>query len=230
MKDEKKIKILPSGPYEVSKDIPLDQAIIVDDGTGGSERWDKGHAYGPHDEDYHLCRCGHSNNKPYCDGSHVKVGFTGEETASKAPYIEDAKVYEGKGVDLLDNERLCAVARFCDAEPNVWDAALGSGNHELRDVAVEKACKCPSGRLVAAEKDGTMIEPKLPQEISLVEDVRMKCKGPLWVKGGIPIEGADGEMYETRNRVTLCRCGNSSNLPFCDASHLKAKHMKGLDK
>ena len=30
---------------------------------------------------------------------------------------------------------------------------------------------------------------------------------------------ADGTTYETRNRVTLCRCGASKNKPLCDGSH-----------
>ena len=232
MKDEKKIRITFMGPYEVDASIPLNQASIVpaENEEGASERWETRKEY-PECENgvYKLCRCGHSRTKPHCDGTHNDVSFLGKETAPHDPYAGKSKCYSGEGIDLFDTEGLCAVMRFCDRAPTAWRAARDSHDAGKRDLAVDAACKCASGRLRAFEKDGTPIEPELSQEISVVEDLDQGCRGPLWVKGGIAIEGSDGKAYAVRNRVTLCRCGESKNIPFCDASHLKCSHMKGFD-
>ncbi|MDL2220350.1 CDGSH iron-sulfur domain-containing protein [Eubacteriales bacterium OttesenSCG-928-N14] len=228
---KKQIKVLPNGPYEVTGNPPISQAIIATGANGESLGWQDGKSY-PYDttEPVHLCRCGHSKNKPFCDGTHTHNHFDGTETAGNIPYEQAAKRYEGQAVDLLDREQWCASARFCDVGDGVWQMAMESADPESKRHAIEEACNCPSGRLTIVEKDGTHIEPQLEQSIGLVEDVAADRKGPLWVRGGIEIQSADGQPYEVRNRVTLCRCGESSNLPFCDTSHMACPHMKGLDE
>ena len=39
------------------------------------------------------------------------------------------------------------------------------------------------------------------------------------MRGPVQVVGGDGRAYELRERQTLCRCGQSSNKPFCDGSH-----------
>jgi CDGSH-type Zn-finger protein len=44
--------------------------------------------------------------------------------------------------------------------------------------------------------------------------------GPLLVRGNFQLLDADGrEILTTRKTVALCRCGRSSQKPWCDSSH-----------
>ncbi|MDH6306909.1 CDGSH-type Zn-finger protein [Parabacteroides sp. PF5-5] len=216
----KKIKVLEDGPYEAMGNIPLNHLRYVPNARKFSLEYEELEKYET-DEIVHLCRCGMSKDKPYCDGSHNK-GFDGTETAPTTTYEEMAKFIEGKQIDLLDAEELCAGARFCDTKSGTWNLVETSNHPDAKRIVKHQTKACPSGRLTAVNKEGLHLEPKLRKEISALEDPGAGVMGPLWVKGGILIESDAGDPYPTRNRVTLCRCGKSKNKPFCDASHLKS--------
>ena len=224
-----KIVISKNGPYLVSGNLPLGKEIAKVGKEGEPEQWVKGKHY-PDQENYALCRCGQSRKKPFCDGTHSGNGFDGTETAVRESYAEQAEKIEGPGVDLKDAQSLCAAGRFCHPKGGAWDLTLESGDPVKKELVIQQACNCPTGRLVAYDKKtGQPIESKCPPSISLLEDPQARSSGPIWVKGGVPIESEGGKAYETRNRVTLCRCGRSKNKPFCDGSHIKIR-FNGGDK
>jgi CDGSH-type Zn-finger protein len=170
-----------------------------------------------------LCRCGGSEEKPFCDFSHATSGFDGTETAECDPYFEHAESIDGPGIALRDARELCAEARFCDRGGGLWNLIERCGDPEARALAEEEAALCPSGRYVIVDEHGEALEPELEVSIALVEDPELGVSGPIYVRGRIPVVAADGTPYEVRNRVTLCRCGQSKNKPFCDGSHIEAK-------
>ena len=225
------IKVTKDGPYLVSGSVPLAKETIVCDDHGDGIEWRKDETY-PATANYSLCRCGHSKTKPYCDASHVEAGFDGRghdrealgldgtETDSRKRYIDEVEKTVGPAMDLMDNTKLCAGSRFCSREGGTWDLVERSNDPDARRLAIEQAGNCPSGRLVVWDKAGTPIEPGFEPSIVLADDPQSRIGGPIWVRGGIPIEAVDGTVYESRNRVTLCRCGKSANKPFCDGAHL----------
>jgi CDGSH-type Zn-finger protein len=92
-----------------------------------------------------LCRCGYSNNKPFCDGEHKRVDFHDP-------------------------------AKFEDDKPEAPGA------------------------------DAPLV-------------VTVRSNAMLILKGPMQIESEDGQYRTQRNKAALCRCGQSQNKPFCDASH-----------
>jgi CDGSH-type Zn-finger protein len=226
--NEIKIEIAKNGPYLVTGKIPIYEQIIFVDEEGIPVEWKEGQKY-PEKEKCGLCRCGQTKTKPYCDGSHVKANFDGTENAGFETYEQNAKVFDGPELKLTDVEHLCASARFCHREGEIWNLVPKSDQPRAKQVATEEACDCPSGRLVVWDKKTSQpIEPKLEKSIGLIEDPQLSCSGPIWVRGGISIKSSDGHTYEVRNRVTLCRCGKSTIKPFCDSSHFPEHKYKEL--
>lgn len=217
--DNFRIRVLKNGPCMVSGNIPLIKMTIQCDTYGTPAKWLIGEKLQTPDN-YSLCRCGRSNNKPFCDGNHLKVNFDGTETSDNEPYEKMAKEIDGPKLKLKDAEILCASARFCHRGGDIWQVIPKSDEPWAKKNAIENACDCPSGRLVVIDKaTGKTIEPALEKSIGLIEDPAIGVDGPIWVRGGIPIYSAEGNPFEVRNRMTLCRCGKSTNKPFCDSSH-----------
>ncbi len=69
-----KITVRPNGPYRVEDPNGLVELV---DANGNKYDLTGKPAFS-------LCRCGGSINKPFCDGTHSKIGFQAAEAAVKA--------------------------------------------------------------------------------------------------------------------------------------------------
>lgn len=212
--EDRRITVRADGPYIVEGAIPLVHKTPVMSEHGEPLTWKKDRVI-PTTDTYSLCRCGQSGSRPFCDGTHADIDFDGTETADPEPISTRETTYEGVGLAVKDDRSLCMHAGFCgNRVTNVWKMIGESGDTQVRAQIMAMIERCPSGALsYALEPDGDAIEPDLPSEIAVTPD------GALWVSGNISIHRADGQPVETRNRVTLCRCGDSKNKPFCDGTH-----------
>jgi CDGSH-type Zn-finger protein len=223
MSDEKKIVIEPDGPYQVYGGIPLVRKtqVVSDQGEPLTWRRDETLEAG---ETYDLCRCGGSQDKPFCDSTHRDVDFDGTETADTRPTSERQIVYPGSTDIIVKSDGwLCMNSGFCgNRVARIRQLVRNTADVNVRSQVIAMVERCPAGSLTYAMAPGQAdIEPDLPQQIAVVTEITSDgpIDGPLWVTGNIPIERADGQPFETRNRVTLCNCGRSRSKPLCDGTH-----------
>jgi CDGSH-type Zn-finger protein/uncharacterized Fe-S cluster protein YjdI len=128
------------------------------------------------------------------------------------------KEYATERIVVTWEPRLCIHSGHCTAElPAVFDRNARPwirADAATADAIVEIVSRCPSGALHVRRLDGG------PEEI--VPDtttIEAEPNGPLYVRGRIRITTPDGTVIREDTRVALCRCGHSSNKPFCDSTH-----------
>ena len=218
MSDEETVlHVRPRGPYLLAQGVPVRRSTIVKSEQGEPMTYLSKAPMDTGDGITALCRCGASDNKPFCDGSHNEAEWEDAETAS-GTYADRSTELGGTGITVNDDRSLCVHAGFCGTKAtNLWSLVDETGDSSARIQAMNMIDACPSGALTyTLDGQDEANEACLPTQVQIIDD------GPLYLQGGIAVESAEGDRYEVRNRVTLCRCGASANKPFCDGAHSEA--------
>ena len=172
-----------------------------------------------------LCRCGQSQLKPLCDGSHAATGFSGAKDPDRVPDRRDN--YVGQQVDILDNRGICQHSGYCtDRLATVFHAreepfVTPSGGR--MDEIIRAVRDCPSGALSYAI-DGREAREDVDYHGTREQAIEVTKDGPYRVTGEIPLVdpgGADVPRAQgsSTEHYALCRCGQSKNKPFCSGAH-----------
>lgn len=163
-----------------------------------------------------LCRCGGSKNKPFCDGSHRTNGFTDAKDPNRTADQRDN--YVADSITIHDNRGICAHAGRCTdglkevfrlkQEPFVDAAAAPAGKIT---ATIEQ---CPSGAL------SYTINGEEHRDFNADPLVGYVPNGPYIVRGGgAELMGTERGEGASTKRYALCRCGKSTNKPFCSGAH-----------
>jgi CDGSH-type Zn-finger protein len=169
-----------------------------------------------------LCRCGASNNKPFCDGTNSIIRWCENKIDDVSNKIKDKrKEYAGKNITILDNRRICSHAAECvnnlSSVSRENDRPWINPDTPSPEAIIETIRKCSSDAL-SYSINGIEYRDPLYHRRPMVT---ISKDGPYAITGGIELIGngipfGDGASKE---HYTLCRCGASNNKPFCDGMH-----------
>jgi CDGSH-type Zn-finger protein/truncated hemoglobin YjbI len=172
-----------------------------------------------------LCRCGGSASKPFCDGTHAELGFSGAKDPGRVPDRLDTFV--GQQLTVLDNRGICQHSGYCtDRLASVFrvdgDPFVAPSGGRMDEI-IRAVRDCPSGALSYAI-DGREARNQVDWEGRREPLIEVSKDGPYRISGGIPLvdsEGKDEVRNEgaSREHYALCRCGHSQNKPFCSGMH-----------
>jgi uncharacterized Fe-S cluster protein YjdI len=131
------------------------------------------------------------------------------------------KKYTNGEVTIVWKPNECIHSTICfrglgevfDPRKRPWITPEGATTEKI----IEQVKKCPSGALsYYLNRDA---DDKVKVEAETI--VETMPNGPLLVYGNVAIKDKEGNLTQKNNVTAFCRCGASSNKPFCDGSHKK---------
>jgi CDGSH-type Zn-finger protein/uncharacterized Fe-S cluster protein YjdI len=133
---------------------------------------------------------------------------------------DKTRTYENDDIRIhYDPVRCIHAARCVHGLRTVFDPDQRPWIDPTRATADEIAAvvaTCPTGALQYERKDGGA--PEGPADRNTVQ---IEPDGPVYLRGDITLQRADGTILGTEPRMALCRCGASTHKPFCDGKHAK---------
>lgn len=133
--------------------------------------------------------------------------------------MDKKKEYSNGEITVVWQPKICMHSGICfRGLPNVfqprvrpWIKIEAASTEDI----VNQVKACPSGAL-SYYRNG---EEEVIEEESIRTEIEVLKNGPLRVHGTIKVIHKDGSEEIRHRRTSFCRCGGSSNKPFCDGSH-----------
>jgi len=134
------------------------------------------------------------------------------------------KTYTNGEVTIVWKPSVCIHSTICwkgdqglisvfDPRIKPWIKPEGATTERI----IEQVKKCPSGAL----SHYMNAEAGKIESMDVESIVEVSPNGPLLVYGNITIRDKDGSETKKDKVTAFCRCGQSSNKPYCDGTHRK---------
>jgi uncharacterized Fe-S cluster protein YjdI len=133
--------------------------------------------------------------------------------------------YENEDIAVYWDSQTCIHSAVCirnlgkvfDISKKPWINVSAGTPEEIQNLIHT----CPSGALSYEVPGKTKHkETNLNMDTENLK-VTISENGPYLIKGNFVVEDAAGNKIETKETAALCRCGASTNKPFCDGAHRK---------
>ncbi len=142
-----------------------------------------------------------------------------------------ARKYKNKDITVFWRPGECIHATYCYREllkvfnpgKRPWIDMNGAHTEEI----IRVVDMCPTQALTYKwnkdlEKEQDIPEDKHDTDRKTV--VKVLKNGPVIIKGNFKIIGTDGKEMKQMKVASICRCGRSGKLPYCDGSHSKINY------